>query len=402
MDVDGILVNDTDMRGYSCQIIGDLECEDGEMPACSGQTWHTTQSGIFYCFFFSKGLGVIDCTDECPGTEEEFQHFREVMDSKDFAEKFPKIAALSKKKPEEKQVSSNDNDEGAEPEPEPTKPKRDVKAEFLSSLLKCKDFSEETKALLSLGKGDGMQFGATSNDPNDLTYVAPGAISNISQIEYDYSEYYDEVDNETTKTRRDVEDTKESKEENVLIKQKKEINQDKNGDKMKTIVKDETLAMNKKEYYEKLNGLDDDDLKDISEEDKINMNMIRSVDDDLEMTNITITVGNNITEVLVEENITETDPELAEELSKRVKREVDEMRNLFHSAVRLVRDGAAEETGGPRPGRQDLVFRLAHRMAAIRRKRGVETMDKSSEAPAGLCTVKNMTCSEFPSKSKCR
>ena len=188
MDVDGILVNDTDMRGYSCQIIGDLECEDGEMPACSGQTLHTTQSGILYCFFFLKGLGVIDCTDECPGTEEEFQHFREVMDSKDFAEKFPKIAALSKKKPEPdtKQVTSNDNDEGAEPEPEPTKPKRDVKAEFLSSLLKCKDFSEETKALLSLGKGDGMQFGATSNDPNDLTYVAPGAISNISQIEYDY------------------------------------------------------------------------------------------------------------------------------------------------------------------------------------------------------------------------
>ena len=172
---------------------------------------------------------------------------------------------------------------------------------------------------------------------------------------------------------------------------------------MKTFVKDETLAMNKKEYYDKLNGLDDDDLKDISEEDKINMNMIRSVDDDLEMSNITITVGHNITEVLVEENVTETNPELIEEeLSKRVKREVDEMRNLFHSAVRLVRDGAVEETGGPRPGRQDLVFRLAHKMAAIRRKRGVEIMDKSSEAGPGLCTVKNMTCSEFPSKSKCR
>ena len=39
MDVDGILVNDTDMRGYSCQVIGDLECDDGEMPACSGRTW---------------------------------------------------------------------------------------------------------------------------------------------------------------------------------------------------------------------------------------------------------------------------------------------------------------------------------------------------------------------------
>ena len=131
-------------------------------------------------------MGVIDCTDDCPGTEEEFKHFREVMDSKDFAKKFPKIAALSKKKPEKKEVTSDDNDEGAEPEPEPTKPSRDTKAEFLASLSSCKDFSEDTKALLSLVQGDGMQFGATSNDPNDLTYVAPGAISNISQIEYDY------------------------------------------------------------------------------------------------------------------------------------------------------------------------------------------------------------------------
>ena len=145
-------------------------------------------SGIFYCFFFLKGLGVIDCTGDCPGTEEEFKHFREVMDSKDFAEKFPKIAALSGrgKKPEKKQATSDDIDEGGEPEPEPTEPKRDFRAEFVASLSNCKDFSEDTKALLSLVKGDGMQFGATSNDPNDLTYVAPGAISNISQIEYDY------------------------------------------------------------------------------------------------------------------------------------------------------------------------------------------------------------------------
>merc|ERR1711976_355148 len=29
-------------------------------------------------------------------------------------------------------------------------------------------------------------------------------------------------------------------------------------------------------------------------------------------------------------------------------------------------------------------------------------MDKSTEANSGVCTVKNMTCSEFPTKSKCR
>ena len=217
------------------------------------------------------------------------------------------------------------------------------------------------------------------------------------------SDYYDDVENETTKKRRDVEDTKESKEENVLIKEKNELrikvnlgDAEKNSDKIK---KDKTLAMNKKDYYDKLNGLDDDDMKDVSEEDKINMNMIRSVDDDLEMTNISITVGANVTEVLVEENVTETDPEVVEELSRRVKREVDEMRDLFHSAVRLVRDGKLEEEVGPR---HDLVYRLARRMAALRRKREVETMDKSTEANSGVCTVKNMTCSEFPTKSKCR
>ena len=131
-------------------------------------------------------MGVIDCTEDCPGTEEEFKHFREVMEDEDFAKKFPEIAALSKK-PEktEKKPMPSDGEEEGEPEPEP-EPTRDIKAEFLASLTKCKDFSEDTKALLSLVKGDGMQFGETSNDPNDLTYVAPGAISNISQIEYDY------------------------------------------------------------------------------------------------------------------------------------------------------------------------------------------------------------------------
>ena len=213
------------------------------------------------------------------------------------------------------------------------------------------------------------------------------------------------MENETTKKRRDVEDTKESKEENVLIKEKNTLrikvnlgDADGNSDKIKKTVKDKTLAMNKKDYYDKLNGLDDDDMKDVTEEDKINMNMIRSVDDDLEMTNISITVGANVTEVLVEENVTETDPEVVEELSRRVKREVDEMRDLFHSAVRLVRDGKVEKAGP----RQDLVYRLARRMAVLRRKREVEAMDKSTEADRGVCKVKNMTCSEFPTKSKCR
>ena len=34
------------------------------------------------------------------------------------------------------------------------------------------------------------------------------------------------------------------------------------------------------------------------------------------------------------------------ELSRRVKREVDEVRSLFHRAVRMVRDGTFEEKSG--------------------------------------------------------
>ena len=55
----------------------------------------------------------------------------------------------------------------------------------------------------------GMKFGSVSSDPNDLTYVAPGALSNISQIEYDYSDYYEDYEEvedgeESTKKRRAV------------------------------------------------------------------------------------------------------------------------------------------------------------------------------------------------------
>ena len=59
--------------------------------------------------------------------------------------------------------------------------------------------------LVNLVKGDGLKFGAVSTDPNDLTYVAPGAISNISQIEYDYSDYYDDLEEDSDKTKREAE-----------------------------------------------------------------------------------------------------------------------------------------------------------------------------------------------------
>ena len=50
-------------------------------------------------------------------------------------------------------------------------PEEDPKTLFLKSLQSCSNFSQSTQALLSMagGSGGGMQFGANSEDPNDLT-----------------------------------------------------------------------------------------------------------------------------------------------------------------------------------------------------------------------------------------
>ena len=94
------------------------------------------------------GMGVIDCTDDCPGTEDEFKHFQEVMEDKDFAKKYPKIAAMAKKKPKDKAKMEHKSEES---EPEPVKEKGpDVKQQFLQSLRNCKSFSSETMALFTL------------------------------------------------------------------------------------------------------------------------------------------------------------------------------------------------------------------------------------------------------------
>ena len=166
--------------------------------------------------------------------------------------------------------------------------------------------------------------------------MAPGAVSNISLIEYDYSEYYDDVEEEapeTSKKRRDVEDSADSKLVNIAVKEHV-------WEEDKKIVKEKSMILNKKEYLEKLNGEDEEEKKS-SEEDKINMNMIRSVDDQLELSNITIGVADdNITIILEndEEEVEEVEEEeadsvnvtesvLEEDVSIRVKREVEELRD---------------------------------------------------------------------------
>jgi len=125
LNTDGILSNKTEWGSHNCQVLGDLQCENEQMPVCSG-------------------LGVIDCTGDCPGTEEEFKHFREVVEDLDFANKYPRITEMAKGKMTKK-----------------------TKKMFLESLTKCKTFSEETLMEIQLAQG-GMKFGSNLTHPLEL------------------------------------------------------------------------------------------------------------------------------------------------------------------------------------------------------------------------------------------
>ena len=88
------------------------------------------------------------------------------MEDDQMKEKFPLIAAqIDKDKDKKKEMSA------ATDEMEENDPSEDPKMLFLKSLQSCSNFSQSTQALLSMagGSGGGMQFGANSDDPNDLT-----------------------------------------------------------------------------------------------------------------------------------------------------------------------------------------------------------------------------------------
>ena len=83
-------------------------------------------------------------------------------------ENFPIISAQINKKKKKEMPEANEKMEENDMKEE-TKP--DARAMFLKSLQTCSNFSQATQALLSMagGSGGGMQFGANSDDPNDLT-----------------------------------------------------------------------------------------------------------------------------------------------------------------------------------------------------------------------------------------
>ena len=150
-------------------------------------------------------MGYIDCTVDCPGTEDELKYFQTIMEDVTLKERFPLISSKLTMNDKKNKKSKGDTKEMMDSQQDDME--ENPRMLFMASLQSCTNFSQSTLALLSMaaGTGNGMQFGATSDDPDDLTYVAPNAVSNISLIEYDYSEYYEDiVESESSKKRRDA------------------------------------------------------------------------------------------------------------------------------------------------------------------------------------------------------
>ena len=138
---------------------------------------------------------------------------------------------------------------------------------------------------------------------------------------------------------------KNEKDEKIHTKEKYEEMLD---CKSKKCQKDYSLAKKKQDYIEKTNGMED--YKELSEIDRENMNMIRSVEDDQELSDTNLTA-------LEEKETSHT---------HLVKREIEEFRKLFYSTL-------------------------------MRNRRSTTSMMEMKD----YCIVRNMTCLEFPTKSQC-
>jgi len=337
-NAEGIIDGEIDSSGYVCQTLGNIKCEDEHQPLCSG-------------------LGVIDCTDECAGTEDEFKKFQEVMEDPDFAEKYPELDKIRKaggKKKKAVVVAAEESSAEPEPEPESTpKTKDDVRTKFFKEVGKCTGFSDAIKAMINLASGTGGGFGGDTDDPNSITYVDPSALSDIATVEYDYSDYYEDEEEikgeeETRKKRRNAEKDYREQETNDEIRPQKS-----------------KLRYEKEKYYKSVNNAKSEDVtKEATEDQKINMNMIRSVDEEMEDMEM---AGKNTNE--------SADPSVSSDVSAvRMRREVRALRRLFHIQTRTKREV----------------------------ERNKSLAEEEVEVVENPCVIRNMTCVKYPSKTHCK
>ena len=284
-------------------------------------------------------------------------------------------------------------------------------------------------------------------------FVDPAALSEISEVEYDYSDLYDyqEEEQEAAKSRRDTKEagidtttsttttssvkstsTKtttsgptinsySSTTESIEQNQEMKVLEEKVQIQMKT-----NLIKQKYGKQEYLKSLNDNADEKATEEEKIHANMIRSAGDDVPSGSST-TSNEQTTfasekmdepsaleiEQIVEneEKENETITEEAKRQSSqtkedRIKREISELQKLFEEKVDAARmeDFAHHPMVAKDPNMHKLAWRLKEHLRLKRSEMATEAM-MTTEKPApdpDACIVKNMTCVKFPSKKHCK
>ena len=207
--------------------------------------------------------------------------------------------------------------------------------------------------MINLASGTGGGFGGDTDDPNSITYVDPSALSDIATVEYDYSDYYEDEEEikgeeETRKKRRNAEKDYREQETNDEIRPQKS-----------------KLRYEKEKYYKSVNNAKSEDVtKEATEDQKINMNMIRSVDEEMEDMEM---AGKNTNE--------SADPSVSSDVSAvRMRREVRALRRLFHIQTRTKREV----------------------------ERNKSLAEEEVEVVENPCVIRNMTCVKYPSKTHCK
>ena len=133
-----------------------------------------------------------------------------------------------------------------------------------------------------------------TSDPNSKVFVDPAALSQISEVEYDYSDLYDyeddeleeELDGEAGKSRREIKEDKEmtsrmpeeyTSTEQPVIRRKPMVLLSKVVETIVNKKKQAILKADKASYLQSLNGVEESKM---SETEKISMNVIRSAGED--------------------------------------------------------------------------------------------------------------------------
>ena len=133
-----------------------------------------------------------------------------------------------------------------------------------------------------------------TSDPNSKVFVDPAALSQISEVEYDYSDLYDyeedeleeELDGEAGKSRREIKEDEEmtsrmpeeyTSTEQPVIRRKPMVLISKVVETIVNKKKQAILKADKASYLQSLNGVEESKM---SEREKISMNVIRSAGED--------------------------------------------------------------------------------------------------------------------------